>query len=78
MAEYYRTMSWEESSRRKHSCACGKGTWDEVTRSDDWNRSESYVEINCEACKRTHRIEENRGHDKGISTVSYRLVRITK
>ncbi|MCC6970125.1 MAG: hypothetical protein IT434_07870 [Phycisphaerales bacterium] len=71
-------MSWEEDSRRKHPCACGKGTWDEVTRSDDWNRSESYAEINCEVCKRTHRIEATHGHDEGMPTSSYRLVPISK
>lgn len=71
-------MSWEEDSRRKHPCPCGKGTWDEVNRSDDWNRSESYAEIKCDACKLTHRIEETHGLDRGVPTVSYRLVRTSK
>lgn len=69
-------MSWDESSRTKTPCPCGKGTWDEVTRSDDWGRSESYAEINCAQCSRTHRVEAVGGHDKGIPTTSYRLVPI--
>lgn len=69
-------MSWEETGRIKHPCPCGRGTWDEVTRSDDWNRSESHAEILCPACKLTHRIEAKSGNDKGIATVTYRLVKL--
>ena len=67
-------MSWEESSRLPRPCVCGQGTWAEVTETDDWNRSRSYAEINCPACRKTHRIEEIPGLEKGRATVSHRLV----
>jgi hypothetical protein len=45
------TMSWEEMSRRSYPCPCGKGTYEEIFYSDDWNRSETRRRMLCPDCE---------------------------
>lgn len=68
-------MSWSEDFRSEHRCPCGKGTWVEITESDDWSRSRKTGEINCPDCRKTHRIEEFQESDrKGLKSSAVRVV----
>jgi hypothetical protein len=44
-------MSWEEISRQSYPCPCGESTYEEVSYSDDWNRSETRRSMLCPDCK---------------------------
>lgn len=57
-------MSWEEMSVDKHPCPCGKGTYSVTHRMDDWNRSDSSMQMDCEECRVTFVLfseSQNRG-----------------
>jgi hypothetical protein len=43
-------MSWEELSRSRHPCPCGKGEYEEIHLMDDWNRSETHQNMLCNEC----------------------------
>jgi hypothetical protein len=68
------TMSWEESVTATHPCPCGKGTWVEITKSDDWNRSEEHAEMRCAKCDKTHRIDGKEMPDNGLSYTRFSVV----
>jgi Transposase, Mutator family len=44
-------MSWEEVSRSRHPCPCGRGEYEESYWSDDWGRGETRYEMLCPECK---------------------------
>ena len=44
-------MSWEEMSIEKHPCPCGKSTYSVTHRMDDWNRTDSSMNMDCEECR---------------------------
>lgn len=44
-------MSWEEDWRRRYTCPCGKGEYEEASFSDDWGRSETHRTMLCPECK---------------------------
>src|SRR5206468_1206764 len=67
-------MSWEVDGRVERPCACGKGTWVEISESDDWGGSRSHAEINCAECRKNCWIDEVHDTRKGMATVSYRLM----
>lgn len=43
-------MSWEIDWRRRCSCPCGKGEYEEIGSSDDWGRSEIHRTMLCPEC----------------------------
>lgn len=47
-------MSWEEMSRRRYPCPCGRGEYEEMSLSDDWGRSETRREMFCMECKQNY------------------------
>lgn len=47
-------MSWEESSRTRRPCPCGKGEIETVLYSDDWGRFRDERRILCSACAGTY------------------------
>ncbi|MCD7032868.1 hypothetical protein LRR81_01410 [Metabacillus sp. GX 13764] len=51
-------MSWEEMYRREYPCSCGKGTYTEVSKMDDWNRRREFRVMNCLICAENERAEE--------------------
>ena len=50
-------MSYELDSEKKAPCACGKGFITLTSYSNDWGQSRESVSIECDCCKKTHRIE---------------------
>lgn len=47
-------MSWEEYSRNREPCPCGKGEFEVIHRSDDWGRHETRYEMLCPDCKKKY------------------------
>jgi hypothetical protein len=56
-------VSWEEMSRTRHPCQCGKGEVEEVHLSDDWGRTETTVSMLCPECRTKYRYVVT-GHHK--------------
>ena len=51
-------MSWEEISRKRIKCPCGRGTISQASYMDDWNRWEDGpVEIECNFCRANYEVE---------------------
>lgn len=68
-------MSWEIDSIDEMKCPCGHGKIIRENKSDDWNRYDENVYMQCEICKEKYHIETKHfGH--GIeSSVAYYLVK---
>lgn len=68
-------MSWEIDSIDEIECPCGQGKIIRENKSDDWNRYDENVYLQCETCKKRYHIETRHfGH--GIeSSTSYYLVK---
>src|SRR6478609_1858324 len=47
-------MSWEETSRHRYPCPCGKGEYEEVNLENDWFQHETRREMLCPECKQTY------------------------
>jgi hypothetical protein len=43
-------MSYEETYRRRYACPCGKGEWEEVGYSNDWNQTRTDRTMLCSTC----------------------------
>ncbi len=44
-------MSWEIDSKKRYPCPCGKGEYEAIIKSDDWNRIEIDATMLCPECK---------------------------
>jgi hypothetical protein len=44
-------MSWEEVSRRRYPCPCGKGEYEEIDSENDWFQHQTSREMLCSDCK---------------------------
>lgn len=62
-------MSWEEMSVKKHPCPCGKGTYSVAHRMDDWNRTDTSMNIDCESCRCNYVIHSEYSHRSGLPYV---------
>ena len=59
-------MSWEEMSVEKHPCPCGKGTYSVRHRTDDWNRTDTSLSMDCEDCYGSYVIYSENTHRGGL------------
>lgn len=51
-------MSWEEMSRKRIKCPCGRGTISQASYMDDWNRWEDGpIEVECDFCRENYDVE---------------------
>ena len=51
-------MSWEEMSRKRIKCPCGRGTISQASYMDDWNRWEDGpIEVECDFCRANYDVE---------------------
>lgn len=53
-------MSWEEMSRKRIKCPCGRGTISQASYMDDWNRWEDGpIEVECDFVGQIMMLKEN-------------------
>lgn len=44
-------MGWEIDWIKKYPCPCGKGEYEEISKSNDWGNSESEYNMLCVECR---------------------------
>ncbi len=62
-------MSWEEMSTAKHPCPCGKSTYTITDRMDDWNRTDSSMHMDCEACRSNYVIFSENSYRSSLPSI---------
>ena len=69
-------MSWEEMSRKRIKCPCGRGTISQASYMDDWNRWEDGpIEVECDFCRANYDVEGE--HHNGMLMPIFRRKHLT-
>lgn len=67
-------MSWEYSEAT-HVCPCGKGTYTEITGSNDWGQSSSAWKMDCPSCKLNYALYTYEYYRHGMRSGGHRWIK---